>query len=173
MGYALFANRKIYYTNLIFSIQQQLDNITQQKMSLMNFSGNISDGQVTVDEIASDASNLSNYKDYLAGADAYANKADDEGGAATSIGEIGGMAAQQNNSEEYLASIAEMLNKSVNEAYSKQYSKKLEILENQLDMKQKQLETKLTAAQSQLQTIEQAEAQAIQQATPKFAGLQG
>ena len=120
MGYALFANRKIYYTNLVFTLQSKLDNIMQQKQSLLNFSANISDGKVTVDEIASDATNFNNYSEYLQGADAYINTADDEGGAATSIGEIGAMASEQNNSEEYLASIAEMLNQSVNEEYAKQ-----------------------------------------------------
>ena len=151
MGYALFANRKIYYTNLVFTLQSKLDNIMQQKQSLLNFSANISDGKVTVD--------------------AYINTADDEGGAATSIGEIGAMAAEQNNSEEYLASIAEMLNQAVNEEYAKQYSKKLEALENQLDMQQKKIESQLSVAQSQLQAVEEAEGQAIEKATPKYNGV--
>ena len=171
MAYSLFSNRKIYYTNLVYNIQSQLNNIMQQKISLTNFSANISDGVVTIDEIASDASNLQNYKEYLEGADAYINTPDDEGGSGTSVSDVGALAAEQNDSEEYLASIAEMLNTSVNEAYATQATKKLEALENQLDLKQKQLETKLTAAQSQLETIEQAEAQAIQKATPKYAGL--
>lgn len=171
MGYALFANRKIYYTNLVNTLQSKLDNIMQQKQSMLNFSANIADGKVTVDEIAGDATNFNNYAEYLQGADAYINTADSEGGAATSIGEIGSMAAEQNNSEEYLASIAEMLNQSVNEAYSKQYNKKLEALENQLDMQQKKIETQLSVAQSQLQAVEQAEGQAIQNATPKYNGV--
>ncbi len=171
MGYALFANRKIFYTNLVFTLQQQLDNIAQQRMSLINFSGNISDGVVTVEEMASDAANYNNYAEYLAGADAYAHTADSEGGAGTTVGDIGSMAANKNNSEEYLASIAEMLNKSVNEAYSKQYQKKLEALENELDMKQKSIETKLTAAEKQLEAIQEAEGKAIEEATPKYSGL--
>ena len=133
MGYALFANRKIYYTHLIFTLQSKLDNIMMQKQSMLNFSANIADGKITVEEIASDPTNFNNYSEYLAGADAYINKADDEGGAATSIGEIGALAQEQNNSEEYLAAIAEMLNQSVNEEYAKQYNKKLEALENQLE----------------------------------------
>ena len=65
MGYALFANRKIFYTNLIFTLQSRLDNIMQQKNSLLNFSANISDGKVTVEEIASDPTNFNNYSEYL------------------------------------------------------------------------------------------------------------
>lgn len=171
MGYALFANRKIYYTNLVYTLQSKLDNIMQQKQNLLNFSSNIADGKVTVEEIASDASNFNNYSAYLQGADAYINTADDEGGAATSIGEIGSLAAEENNSEEYLASIAEMLNTSVNEKYAQQYSKKLEAMENQLDMQQKKIETQLSTAQSQLQAVEDAEGQAIQNATPKYNGV--
>ncbi len=171
MGYALFARRKIYYTNLIFTLQSQLDNITQQKNNLINFSANISDGKVTVEEIASDPTNFNNYSEFLQGADAYINTADDEGGAATSIGEIGSMAAEQNNNEDYLASIAEMLNQSVNQEYANQYSKKLEALENQLDMQQKRIETKLTAAEQQLQAVEEAEGSAIERSTPKFNGV--
>ena len=171
MGYALFANRKIYYTNLVFTLQQKLDNISQQKQSLLNFSANISDGVVTIEEMASDATNYGNYSEFLAGAEAYANKADDEGGAATTTGAIGELALNQNDSEEYLQAVAEMLNKSVNEAYSKQYSKQLEAQENELDMQQKKIETQLTAAQQQLESIEQAEGNAITSATPKYSGL--
>lgn len=171
MAYALFSRRKIYYTNLVFTLQSQLDNIMQQKNSIVSFAANIADGKVTVDEIASDPTNFNNYAEYLQGADAYINTADDEGGAATSIGEIGSMAANQNNSEEYLASIAEMLNTSVNQAYAEQYSKKLEALENQLDMQQKRIETKLTAAEKQLEAVEEAEGDAIDRATPKFNGV--
>ncbi len=171
MGYALFANRKIYYTNLIFTLQQKLDNISQQKRSLLNFSANISDGIVTVDEIASDATNFGNYSEFLAGADSYATLTDDEGGSSTTTGAITEMAINQNYSEENLQAIAEMINKSVNEAYSRQYAKKLEAAENDLDMQQKKIETQLTAAQQQLQAIEQAEGNAITSATPKYAGL--
>lgn len=171
MGYALFARRKIYYTNLIFTLQSQLDNITQQKNKMISFAANISDGKVTVDEIANDPTNFNNYSEFLQGADAYVNTADDEGGAATSIGEIGSMAANQNNSEEYLASIAEMLNTSVNQEYANQYAKKIEALENQLDLQQKRIETKLSAAEKQLQAVEEAEGQAIERSTPKFNGV--
>jgi hypothetical protein len=171
MAYALFANRKLYYTNLVFTLQSQLDNISQQKQSLLNFSGNIADGKITVEEIAADPTNFNNYSEYLQGADAYINTADDEGGAATSIGEIGSMAAEQNNSEDYLATIAEMLNESVNEEYAKQYSKKLEAVENQLDLQQQKIETKLSVAEKQLEAVESAEGDAIDKATPKYTGV--
>ena len=110
MGYALFANRKIFYTNLVFSLQSKLDNIMQQKQSLLNFSANIADGKVTIEEIANDPTNYNNYTNFLQGIDSYIVTSDDEGGAATTIGEIGAMATEYNSDKEYLASIAEMLN---------------------------------------------------------------
>ena len=167
MGYALFANRKIYYTNLIFTLQSKLDNIMQQKNSLLTFSANIADGKLTVDEIASDATNFNNYAEYLQGADAYLNTDEVQ----DTVGEIGSIATETNESEEYLATIAELLNTSVNEEYARQYNKKLEVLENQLDMQQKKIETQLSAAQSQLQAVEEAEGQAIEKATPKYNGV--
>ncbi len=171
MGYALFAHRKIFYTNLVFTLQSKLDNIMQQKQSMLTFSANIADGKVTVDEMAQDATNFRNYGEFLTGAQAYIDTADEDGGAGTTISEIGSMAAEQNNSEEYLAAIAEMLNQTVNEKYAQAYNKKLEAIENQLDMEQKKIETKLTAAQKELEAVEEAEGQAIDKATPKYNGV--
>ena len=171
MGYALFAHRKIFYTNLVFTLQSKLDNIMQQKQSILTFSANIADGQVTVEEMAQDASNFGNYGEFLLGAQEYIEKADADGGAGTTVSEMGSLAAEQNNSEEYLAAIADMLNQVVNERYAQGYNKKLEAIENQLDMEQKKIETKLTAAQQELQAIEDAEGQAIEKAQPKYSGV--
>ena len=171
MGYSMFARRKIYYTNLMFLLNSQLDNIMQQKNSLLSFSANISDGKVTVEEIAGDPANFNNYSEFLQGADAYINTPDDEGGAATSIGEIGSIAATQNNNQEYLAAVAEMLNQSVNQEYANQYCKRLEAYENQLDMQQQRIESKLTAVEKQYESVKEAEGQAIERSTPKFNGV--
>ena len=141
MSYALFAQRKIFYTNLVFALQSKLDNIMQQKQSIITFAANIADGQVTVEEIAQDASNFNNYAEFLNGAQAFIDTADEDGGAGTTVTNVGDLAVEQNNSEEYLAAIAEMLNKSVNEKYAQAYNKKLEAVENQLDMEQKKIET--------------------------------
>lgn len=44
-------------------------------------------------------------------------------------------------------------------------------MDNKLDKKEATLETRLTAAQAELEATEQAEAKGIQNATPKYAGL--
>ena len=167
MGYALFANRKIYYTNLIFTLQSKLDNIMQQKNSLLTFSANIADGKLTVDEMASDATNFNNYAEYLHGAAAYLNTDEVQ----DTVGEISSIATETNESEEYLATIAELLNTSVNEEYARQYNKKLEVLENQLDMQKTKIESQISAAQRQLEAVEESEGQAIEKATPKYNGV--
>ena len=70
MGYALFANRKIYYTALLSQLQMRLDEINQQRYDLMTYSANISDGEVTLEEITGDASNYGNYVQFMQGAEA-------------------------------------------------------------------------------------------------------
>lgn len=166
MGYALFANRKIFYTNMVYSLQTKLDNIMQQKQNLLNFSSNIADGKVTVEEIAGDITNFNNYAEYLHAADEYMNNE-----ASEAISNTGSLATEQNDSEEYLASIADLINTSVNEKFAQEYNKKLEAMENQLDMQQNKIESQLSVAQSQLQAVEEAEGQAIQNATPKYNGV--
>ena len=56
MGYALFANRKLYYVSMVNEIQMQLDSIAQQKQNLLNFNASIADGHVTLDEALADPS---------------------------------------------------------------------------------------------------------------------
>lgn len=172
MAYGLFCRKKIYLTNLVFTLQTQLDNIMDQKQKMLNFTANIADGKVTADELANDPTNFNNYAEFLMSYDAFVNTSDDEGGSATTVGNIGSIAMEENNSEAYMAAIAEMLNQSVSQEYAQQYSKKMDALENQLDMQQKRIETKLAAAEKQLQAVEDAEKSAIERSTPKYDGVQ-
>lgn len=64
-----------------------------------------------------------------------------------------------------------VLNSLGQEYYQNVESKKIAARENELDVKQKRLETKISALQADLQACEQAEAKGIQNATPKYAGL--
>ena len=89
MAYALFTHRKLYYTNMINDLNSKLDNIMQKKQNLLNFEGSIADGMITPEELASDPVNFANYSEFLSGAEEYLNKSDDEGGCATTVGEIG------------------------------------------------------------------------------------
>lgn len=171
MAYGLFCSKKIYLTNLVFTLQTQLNNIMNQKQKMLNFSANIADGIVTAEEMASDPTNFNNYSEFLLSKDSFVNTADDEGGAASTIGNIGSVAMEENSSEDYLAAIAEMLNQSVGTEYAQQYSKKIDAMENQLDMQQQRIQTKLSAAEKELEAAETAEAQAIERSTPKYDGV--
>lgn len=171
MAYGLFCRKKIYLTNLVFTLQTQLDNIMTQKQKMLDFTANIADGKVTAEELAGDPTNFNNYGEFLMGYDAFINTSDDEGGAASTIGSIGSVAMDENSNEEYLAAIAEMLNQSVSTEYAQAYSKKIDAMENQLDLQQKRIETKLSAAEKQLQATEEAEAKAIERSTPKYDGV--
>ena len=57
------------------------------------------------------------------------------------------------------------------EYYQNVETKRIAAMENELEMKQKKIESQITAVQNDLQSCEQAEAKAMQLATPKYAGL--
>ncbi len=168
MGYALFTARKTYYCNMINQINLQLDQICQQKQSLLNLSANIADGKVTVDELVSDPMNFNNYMGFIEGSAAFNQS---EEGAGNLVGTIGGFLTNKEYSEQDAAILAQLLDESLGTEYAKIQSKRLTAEENKLELQQKRLETKLTAAQNQLQAVEQAEQKAIQNATPKYAGI--
>ncbi len=174
MGYALFANRKIYLTNQLNMLQLQLDSIMQQKSNLLQFSANIADGYITAEEMASDASNMPYYENYFMGLDQYGNS--------DQVNEASGRVADQARSElggnsdavteqSYLMNIQSLFDQEVREKYAEAQMKQVAVQENKLDMQQKKLETQISAVQTQLKAVEEAEGQAIQNATPKFNGV--
>ena len=73
----------------------------------------------------------------------------------------------QEDLELFKASIAD----SANLKYSQELTKKLEVQEEQLDLQQQKIQTELSVAQSQLEAVQQAEGQAIKNATPKYNGV--
>ncbi len=168
MGYSLFTCRKIYYCHMISEINRQLDQICMEKQNLMTLAANISDGKITVDELASDPMNFNNYMGFIEGSEAFKQS---EEGAGNAVSAIGGFLTGKEYSEQDAAAIAQLLDESLGSEYAKVQSRKLTAEENKLELQQKRLETKLTAAQNQLQAIEQAEGRAIQNATPKYAGI--
>ena len=168
MGYALFANRKLFYTHLVHQLQTELDMVTRKKMNLLTYSANLSDGRVTYDEMASDADNYYLYKDFLATCDAR-NTTDE---AYQSVfNEILTGAANAGCSQEDLELFKASIADSANLKYSQELTKKLEVQEEQLDLQQQKIQTELSVAQSQLEAVQQAEGQAIKNATPKYNGV--
>lgn len=168
MGYSLFTSRKLFYCNMISMINSQLDTIAQAKMNLMTLSANIADGKITAEEIASDPMNLNNYIGFIQGSDAF--KQSEEGGG-SAAGVVSDLMNEKQYSKEDFDAIAKLLDESLGAEYAKVQSKRLAAEETKLDLQQKRLETKLTAAQQQLQQIQEAEGRAIESATPRYAGL--
>ena len=74
-------------------------------------------------------------------------------------------------SEEDIQLFKEAIENSANVQYSQQITKKLELQEEQLDLQQQKIQTELSVAQSQLEAVQQAEGQAIKNATPKYNGV--
>lgn len=171
MGYALFAAQKINYSNLIFNYQMQLNAISDERIKLTEFIANISDGDISVDDILSDPTNIDKYLEFNESSNSYAGAMVDgdgtEGHAGIDIEELAGEGASDTDKENIRTALIEKYKKE----HAKYYQKKYEVEDQKLEAQQKKIETKLTAAQKQLEQIEQAEAKAIDSATPKYAGL--
>ena len=162
MAYGMLTSRKIHYTWLVNEIQMQLDQICQEKQSLLTLSAHIADGVVTPEEFASDPKNVANYLVFQEEVGSYRDS--------NLEGAMDSFKKREYSAEESDA-LRQYLSNSMAVEFAKQKARELSVVENQLDMQQKRLETKLTAAQKQLEAIEQAEARAVQNATPKYAGL--
>ena len=173
MGYALFAAQKINYSNLVFNYQMQLDVISQKMLALAEYAANISDGSYSIEDYCSstysDPTNFvmfnSNQSEYVATADEKYNFGTI---ASSNIPDF-----DESNEEHQVQynSIYTALQDKYAKEYANQISKQLAVEEQKLEMQKKKIETKLTAAEKILEQVEQAEASAIEKATPKFAGL--
>lgn len=174
MGYALFANRKLVLTNTVNMLQLQLDQIMMQRNNLTQFSANICDGYLTAEEMVGDATNLTSYQAFLKGLNAYANS-DQVMEAQGQLNDYTTEEVNQMNDsvqeQQYLFNMQSLFDREVREKYAEAEMKKIAVQENKLEMQQKKIETQLTKAQNDLKAVEEAEGQAIQNATPKFAGL--
>ncbi len=174
MGYALFANRKLVLTNTVNMLQMQLDQIMMQRNNLTQVSANICDGYLTAEEMVGDATNLTSYQAYLQGLNAYANS-DQVQEAKGQLNDFTTEEASQMNDsvqeQQYLFNMQSLFDREVREKYAEAEMQKIAVQENKLEMQQKKIETQLTKAQNDLKAVEEAEGQAIQNATPKFAGL--
>ncbi len=171
MGYALFANRKLVLTNTVNMLQMQLDSIMMQKNSLLQFSANIADGALTAEELASDATNMPYYESFSNRLAEFASGEE----VMDAAGRVNENAHAQNpnaaTDDAYMINIQTLFDESVRKKFVEAEMKKVAVQENMLEIQQKKIETQLTKAQNDLKAVEEAEGQAIQNATPKFAGL--
>ncbi len=188
MGYVLFASRKLALTSRLNMLQLQLTMIQEEKQNLLNYSAAVADGVITSDEWAE---NTGCYSSLVAfNQNAYDQNPNNQQRAAAAI---------QTSQNEYLANNGIDSNFATNTSLTPEqiaahqasldtitantinsvkadYARNVEAaniaaMENQLDLQMKKIETQISATQNELQSVEQAEAQNIQSATPKYAGL--
>ncbi len=173
MGYALFAAQKINYSNLVFNYQMQLDVISQKMLALTEYAANIADGRYSIEDYCNSTySDPSNFVAFNSNQSEYVNAADEKYNfgtiAASNIPDFD--ESNEEHQAQYSSIYASLQDKYAKE-YADQITKQLEVEEHKLELQKNKIETKLTAAQKQLEQIEQAEGQAIEKATPKYAGL--
>ncbi len=182
MGYALFANRKLMLTSLINGLQLQLDQLMNEKQALLDYSAAVADGEVTDQDKILGFSNYHGLCEFEQSIyDDYNNYVDFQGKTSANI--VDDMVTNYINSGENIANnqdaidayrqyaIENIMRQFGIEHYKNVTAKEIAAQENEIEMRQKRIETKLTAYKQELQSVEQAEPQAIQNATPKFAGL--
>jgi len=191
MGYALFANRKLMLTNSINMLNLQLTDIMNKRMDLTELGSAVSDGQITAADIASCkqsgvaceygvdmfATKITKYGDeeYYAGL-ATAKKEARENVGMSRIGIFFGKLFNTKKYQAYKAQVneyKEQYEATKKEEKARQIQEQIAKMENELEKRQKTIETKIQAYQSDLEATEKAEANAIKNATPKYAGVQG
>ena len=178
MGYALFAQRKLALTSMLNVYQVQLEDIQEQKMNLLNYSAATADGYITADEWADNPQLFNQFNSFeLAFQNSIAVHNEDGTVATTEDGKpITQVVQYVNNVIKPDVSQYEAYCNQVEASYRSNYatnveSKRIANEETKLDMQMKKLETKISAIQNEIQSVEQAEARAIQNSTPKYGGL--
>jgi septation ring formation regulator EzrA len=177
MGYALFANRKIMLTSRINCLQLELMNLENQKQNLLDYSSAIADGYISPEEFSENVGCTSAFNNFYN--NAYTNNPNNKALADSATASAQQTYMQEHNNATLTAeqqveydSLASAAIQSVIQQYAQNVeNKRLASIENRIDTQIKKIETKITAAQNELQSVEQAEAAAIKNATPKYAGL--
>ena len=177
MGYALFANRKIMYSNMIFYLQMQLNQLSEEKLNNMMFTSSISDGELLPQEIFEDCGNAPMYADYMVNESLYVDAR--MNGEDCDIYQLDGEAVTfaqfywqtKDVTVDQEAAAREYQMDQYRQEYAKRICERFEYEDQRLDQKIAQIETKITALQKNLEKIEEQEGKAIDAATPNYGGV--
>lgn len=175
MGYALLSARKLLLTNRINAFNYELIRLSQQKHELLQYGTGISDGYLDFEEMAGMPMCMRPFALQYA----MVGQGQARMGA---MADTDCMLAQmmsspfaqnfENNPQALMAFQSNLFQQALkarlNEA-KKAEEARIHVIENEIDMKQKRIETQLAAANSELQSVEKAEDAAIGRATPKYA----
>ncbi len=145
--YAIFSVRKLMIISQISDINFQIMQLTQNRLNITTLGGVVGDGCVTSQEYNSQ----SPYIQY---------------GVNQMIGEAD--AAMQTSGQPF---IQQMADQSIwfDEGYLQGIQAKMNAAEKEIDMKIKQLETKLAALQQEYESVQKGEEAGIKMSTPKYA----
>lgn len=176
MGYALLTARKILLTSKINSLNFALMRISQQRHELLEYGTALSDGYLDFNEMAGMPMQLrpfalqysmNGHMTAIMGANTDANMFLPQ-----VLGQYQnnpyGQQMASNPMAIWNALFQKALDSRLKEA-KKAEEARMHVIENELDMKQKKIETQLKAAEQELQSVEKGEEAAIGRATPKYA----
>lgn len=173
MGYALISARKVHLTSKINQLNYELMKISQQRHELHIYGSGLSDGYLDFEEMFGMPMALrpfalqyamNGHKTALEGAGQ-----DAQLGFAQLMGTPYGAQLPQEQHASLLNALFQQAFKTRLAEAKKAEEARIHVIENELDMKQKKLETQLAAANQELQSVEKGEEAAIGRATPKYA----
>ena len=158
MGYAVFAARKIMLTNRINNLNFRIMCLSQQQQSLSDISGRMQQffGNLTMGLSNQMQSGMnSQMQGFMTGLQTM-------GGQNASIFQnIGGFANNYYNQMQMQQYQLSAMQQAILQPVAEQ--------ENQIELERKRLETQVSAAQKELESVEKAEEKAIERSAPKFA----
>ena len=175
MGYALLSARKILLTSRINQFNFALQRISEQRLELHKYGTSLSDGYLSLDEMAGMPMSLrpfalqyamQGHMGAMYGAMQDAQSMFNTYAFGPNGQQFQQFAAQQPNIMNTL--FQQALKPRLAEA-RKAEEARIHVIENELDMKQKKIETQLKAAEQEIQSVEKGEEAAIGRATPKYA----
>lgn len=174
MGYVMMSARKVYLTGKINEYNFQLEMLSKQKHELLAYAESISDGRLSLGEMAGMPLALRGMalQYAMCGQNPAFQMACQEG----NMFAQNFMASQAQNPcgcggdpEAITRYFVDQALKARLSECKKAEEARLHVIENDIDMKMKKIETRLKAAQTELQSVEKAEDQAIQRSVPKYA----
>ena len=180
--YAIFTMRKLQLTQRINQIQYRLMQLSQRKMDLAVYAGNVADGIISPSEFMNSPAsifgvNLNFFNNSVPKALFEASRASQAYNmniANMNMASNGqyGMAVDPSNPNSVYANQFFVFNaffKQALDAAGKAEAAKIKKLETEIEMQEKMLTTQLQAAQEELKSAEKAEEEGIKNAAPKYA----
>lgn len=176
MGYALLSARKILLTSRINALNFELMRLSQQRQELLKYGTGICDGYLNFEEMAGMPMCMrpfaTQYAMFGQGQAQMGAMQDANFMMMQVMSTPFGIQNFGNNPQALMAFQSNIFQQALKARLAeakKAEEARIHVIENEIDMKQKRIETQLAAANQELQSVEKGEEQAIGRATPKYA----